>query len=202
MSETDIHNAPTVLFTVGEALRQVTRERDGIILTTPSYNKFPSLIESNNRQIVESALIYDNDLKEYFLDVNHFTSLCERDNVSMYIHCNQQNQTGKAGTREDLKTIKNISTPKNKNLMSDELHMAFVRPKEDFASFSALSEEDDEVLVASCLGKTFNLASITHSYFVTKDRTLTKTLTEVTKEVYNVGNASSLALAAIEAAYN
>ena len=201
LSDTDIHYSPTVLFTAGEALRQVTKERDGIILTTPSYNKFPSLIESNNRKIVESPLIYDKDLKEYFLDVNHFTSLCERDDVSMYIHCNPHNPTGKVWTREELQTIKDICAANNIYLISDEIHMDFVRPKEDFVSLAALSEEGDQVLVASCLGKTFNLASIPHSYFVTKDRTLTKTLTEVTKEVYNVGNASSLALAAIEAAY-
>src|SRR5699024_12108212 len=52
INDTDIHYSPTVLFTVGEALRQVTEEGDGVILTTPSYNMFPSLIESNNRQIV------------------------------------------------------------------------------------------------------------------------------------------------------
>lgn len=201
LNDTDIHYSPTVLFTVGEALRQVTEEGDGVILTTPSYNMFPSLIESNNRQIVESPLIFDDELKEYFLDVDYFTSLCERDDISMYIHCNPHNPTGKVWNREELKTIKEICASNNVYLISDEIHMDFVRPKEDFVSLAALLKEGNEALVASCLGKTFNLASIPHSYFVTKDRKLTKTLTEVTKEVYQVGNASSLALAAIEAAY-
>lgn len=201
LNDADIHYSPTVLFTAGEALRQVTNEGDGIILTTPSYNIFPSLIESNKRKIVESPLLYDENLKEYCLDIKQFTSLCERDDVRMYIHCSPHNPTGKVWTREELKTIKDICAANNVYLISDEIHMDFVRPKEDFVSMAALIEEDEQVMVVSCLGKTFNLASIPHSYFITKDSALANTLTEVTKEVYHVGNPSCLALAAIEAGY-
>src|SRR5699024_12723211 len=126
-----------------------------------------------------------------------FMSLYERDDISMYIHCNPHNPTGKVWNREELKTIKEICASNNVYLMSDEIHMDFVRPKEDFVSLAALLKEGNEALVASCLGKTFILASIPHSYFVTNDRKLTKTLKEVTIEVYKVGNASSLVLADI-----
>lgn len=201
LNDHDIHYSPTVLFTIGETIRQVSNEEDGIIITTPSYNVFPSLIENNNRNIIESPLIYDDILKEYFLDINHFTSLCERDDVTMYIHCNPHNPTGKVWSRDELETIKDICKINNVYLVSDEIHMDFVRPKEDFTSFFSLSEESDKILVTTCLGKTFNLASVPHSYFITKDKKLTQILTEVTKNIYHVNNVSSLALAAIEAAY-
>ena len=201
LDDSDIHYSPTVLFTIGETMRQVSSEEDGIIITTPSYNIFPNLIESNHRKIVESPLIYDKRSKEYFLDVDHFTSLCRNENVTMYIHCNPHNPTGKVWSKDELETIKNICEANNVYLVSDEIHMDFVRPKEDFVSVIDLSEEGDKILAATCLGKSFNLASIPHSYFITKDKKLAQVITETAKEVYQVSNVSSLALAAIEAAY-
>lgn len=38
LKDEEISYAPTVLFTIGEVIRQCTEEEDGVILTTPSYN--------------------------------------------------------------------------------------------------------------------------------------------------------------------
>mgnify|MGYP001033292868 CR=1 FL=1 len=201
LNEADIHYAASVLYTVGEVIRQTTEEGDGVILTTPSYNSFPNLIQGNDRKIIESPLVYDEDKKEYFLDTESFKKLCERDDVSLYIHCNPHNPTGKVWTLSELKEIKQICKDNNVYLISDEIHMDFVRPKEDFVSVASLLEEDDAVLVTTGLGKSFNLASIPHSYFITKDRHLTADINSAMGSRYNVNTASSLALAAIEAAY-
>ncbi len=198
----NIHYAASVLYTVGEVIRQVTEEGDGVILTTPSYNSFPNLIKGNDRKIVESPLIYDAEVKEYFLDVEGFTKLCEDDSVTLYIHCNPHNPTGKVWSKAELETIKRICQDNNVYLVSDEIHMDFVRPKEDFVSMVSLINENDPVLITTGLGKSFNLASLPHSYFLTKDRNITQDINKAMGGRYNVNTASSLALAAIEAAYN
>lgn len=202
LQEEDIHYAASVLYTVGEVIRQTTNEGDGIILTTPSYNSFPNLIKGNDRKIMESPLIYDDESKEYFLNIEQFKTLCERDDVTLYIHCNPHNPTGKVWSKKELEEIKNICAENDVYLISDEIHMDFVRPKEDFVSLASLIEEDDLVLVTTGLGKSFNLASIPHSYFITKDRNITTDITTAMGSRYNVNTASSLALAAIEAAYS
>ena len=201
LNEEDIHYAASVLYTVGEVMRQTTNEGDGVILTTPSYNSFPNLIKGNDRKRVETPLIYDEDKKEYFLNTEEFRELCSRKDVTLYIHCNPHNPTGKVWSKEELLEIKNICLEENVYLISDEIHMDFVRPKEDFVSMASLLEEGDPVLVTTGLGKSFNLASIPHSYFITKDRKITSDITTAMGSRYNVNTASSLALAAIEAAY-
>lgn len=201
LSSDDIHYAASVLYTVGEVMRQTTEEGDGVILTTPSYNSFPNLIKGNDRQIVESPLIYDDEKKEFYLDTEHFKSLCEREDVTLYIHCNPHNPTGKVWSKEEMTEIKQICKDNNVYLISDEIHMDFVRPKEKFVSLVTLLEEGDQALVTTGLGKSFNLASIPHSYFITKDRHLTADINAAMGSRYNVNTASSLALAAIAAAY-
>ena len=201
LDEADIHYAASVLYTVGEVIRQVTNEGDGIILTTPSYNSFPNLIKGNDRQIVESPLLFDENKREYRLDVEGFTELCQRDDVTLYIHCNPHNPTGKVWDKAELEEIKAICQENDVYLISDEIHMDFVRPKTDFVSMASLLKENDPVLVTTCLGKSFNLASLPHSYFITKDRKIIKNINDAMGGRYNVNTASSLALAAIEAAY-
>ena len=201
LNEEDIHYAASVLYTVGEVMRQVTDEGDGVILTTPSYNSFPNLIKGNDRTRVETPLIYDEDKREYFLNTEEFRELCSREDVTLYIHCNPHNPTGKIWSEEELLEIKNICKENDVYLISDEIHMDFVRPKEDFVSMVSLLEEGDPVLVTTGLGKSFNLASIPHSYYITKDRKITKDINTAMGSRYNVNTASSLALAAIEAAY-
>ncbi|CAD2073344.1 aminotransferase [Jeotgalicoccus coquinae] len=201
LNEEDIHYAASVLYTVGEVMRQVTDEGDGVILTTPSYNSFPNLIKGNDRTRVETPLIYDEDKREYFLNTEEFRELCSREDVTLYIHCNPHNPTGKIWSEEELLEIKNICKENDVYLISDEIHMDFVRPKEDFVSMVSLLEEGDPVLVTTGLGKSFNLASIPHSYYITKDRKITKDINNAMGSRYNVSTASSLALAAIEAAY-
>ena len=201
LNEEDIHYAASVLYTVGEVMRQTTSEEDGVILTTPSYNSFPNLIKGNDRTRVETPLIYDEDKKEYSLNTKEFRELCSREDVTLYIHCNPHNPTGKVWSKEELLEIKNICQENDVYLISDEIHMDFVRPKEDFVSMASLLEESDPVLVTTGLGKSFNLASIPHSYYITKDRKITKDINTAMGSRYNVNTASSLALAAIEAAY-
>ncbi len=61
--------------------------------------------------------------------------------------------------------------------------------------------DGDPMLVTTGLGKTFNLASIPHSYFITRDKALQKKIARNIASRYGMGAANSLALEAIHAAY-
>ncbi len=196
----EISYAPSVLFTVGEVVRQHSNEGEGVILTTPSYNAFIGQMKGNNREIVECPFIEDET--GYQFDFENFEALCKREDVKVYIHCNPHNPTGKVWTEGELRQIREICIENNVFLLSDEIHMDFVRPKNSFVSMVELMEEGDPILVTTCLGKTFNLASIPHSYFITRDKRFRKTLNQAIGSIYGMGAANSLALSAIEAAYN
>ncbi|WP_411842057.1 MalY/PatB family protein [Salinicoccus sp. HZC-1] len=200
LEDEEISYAPSVLFTIGEVVRQHTETGDGVIITTPSYNAFIGQLKGNGRKIVDCPFIEDTD--GYQFDFNNFETLCKKNDVKVYIHCNPHNPTGKVWTRRELEKIREICQQNGVFIISDEIHMDFVRPKENFVSMVELMEEGDQVLVTTGLGKTFNLASLPHSYFISRDKKFRTALNQAIGSKYGMGAANSLALTAVEAAYN
>lgn len=191
--------APSVLYTVSEAVRLNSNEGDGVILNMPTYNAFLKVLKGNDREVVSCPLIEENN--EYSFDFEHFEKLCQKPENKVFVHCNPHNPTGKVWSREDLEKMKDICLSNDVFFISDEIHMDFVRPKEKFVSMTELMDEGDPIIVTTGLGKTFNLASIPHSYFITKNTELKNKIVYEYDHRYNVGTANSLVLSAIEAAY-
>lgn len=190
--------APSVLYTVSEAIRLNSEKGDGVILTMPTYNAFLKVLKGNDRRVVSCPLIEEDD---YAFDFEQFEALCREPDNKVYVHCNPHNPTGRVWTKDELQRMKDICIQNDVFFVSDEIHMDFVRPKEKFVSMVELMEEGDPIIVTTGLGKTFNLASLPHSYFITKDDALKDKIVREFDHRYNVGTANSLVLAAIEAAY-
>ncbi|CAM2974155.1 MalY/PatB family protein [Salinicoccus roseus] len=199
LEDDEIHYAPSVMFTVGEAVRQFSEEGEGVILTMPSYNAFIGMVKGNGRKIFDCPLLENDDGWQF--DFDHFEALCSREDVKVYIHCNPHNPTGRVWKRDELEKIREICLRTGVFLVSDEIHMDFVRPKGQFVSMVELMADGDPMLVTTGLGKTFNLASIPHSYFITRDKALQKKIARNIASRYGMGAANSLALEAIHAAY-
>lgn len=191
--------APSVLYTVSEAIRLNSEKGDGVILNMPTYNAFLKVLKGNDRKVVPAPLIEEAD--EYSFDFEHFEALCREPENKVFVHCNPHNPTGRVWTREELQKMKDICLENEVFFVSDEIHMDFVRPKEKFVSMVELMEEGDPIIVTTGLGKTFNLASLPHSYFITKNVALKAKIVREFDHRYNVGTANSLVLSAIEAAY-
>lgn len=191
--------APSVLYTVSEAIRLNSEKGDGVILNMPTYNAFLKVLKGNDRKVVPAPLIEEDD--EYSFDFEHFEALCREPENKVFVHCNPHNPTGRVWTREELQKMKDICLENEVFFVSDEIHMDFVRPKEKFVSMVELMEEGDPIIVTTGLGKTFNLASLPHSYFITKNVALKAKIVREFDHRYNVGTANSLVLSAIEAAY-
>lgn len=200
LEDEDITYAQSVLYTVGEVVRQVSSDGDGVILNSPTYNSFIKLFKGNKREMVPSPLIEEDG--EYKFDFENFEALCKVPENKVFIHCNPHNPTGKVWTKEENAKIKSICLENNVFIVSDEIHMDFVRPKESFSSMIELMEEEDSILVTTSLGKTFNIASMPHSYFITKNQSIKKKIIFEADSKYNVATANSLVLAAIKAAYS
>lgn len=192
--------AQSVLYAVGEGIRQYSSEGDGVILNAPTYNAFIKVFKGNNRNIQPSPLIQTDG--EFYFDFEAFESLCQKEENKVFVHCNPHNPTGRVWTKEENKKIRDICLKNNVFLISDEIHMDFVRPKETFSSMVEVMEEDDPMLVVSGLGKTFNIASLPNSYFITKSQEVKGKIMYAADNKYNVNTANSLVLAAINAAYS
>ena len=172
---------PSILFTVTEVIREFTKEGEGVLIHTPSYNAFLNLIEGNKREVVESPLIQTDE--GYKLDVEQFEKVASREDVKVLVFCNPHNPTGKVWTKEECEQIKEICERHDVFIVSDEIHMDFVRSENGFYSMANLMQLDSPILVVTGLGKTFNLASLASSYMITKHRYFTMQFNRKTRNL-------------------
>lgn len=193
-----ISSSPSVLFVVREFIDRYSDAGDGVLVTAPSYNGFLNLIEANNRELIECGLTLTETGFE--LDFDKFEELCKRESTKVYVHCNPHNPTGKVWSDEENKRIYDICKRHNVQLISDEIHMDFVR-HEPFNSMLKQFNESDPFIVVTGLGKTFNLASLPFAYFITKDISLKESYDTRTKKELNIITENSLTLAALQGAY-
>lgn len=193
-----ISSSPTVLFAVREFLDRYSKQGDSILVTMPSYNGFLNLLEANGRKRLECALV--NTENGFELDFDAFESLCKEEHTKVYVHCNPHNPTGKVWTDEENKKIYDICKRHNVQIISDEIHMDFVRNVE-FSSMFKHFDSEDPFIVVTGLGKTFNLASLPFGYFLTKNKELRESYETRIKKELNIITENSLTLAALQGAY-
>ncbi|UBH07991.1 MalY/PatB family protein [Macrococcus armenti] len=194
----DIAYSPSVLFTVTEVIRSVTNEGDGVIVNVPSYNNFLNLIQGNKRMIVGCDLFDDED--QYSMDFVQFEYLCQMPQNKVFLFCNPHNPTGKVFREEEILKIIEICQKHDVYIISDEIHMDFVRRGVHRSLIKYMSDYD-KIIVTTCLGKTFNISGIPHAYYVTKDHYIKKLLQTKVAGVYGIGAPNMLGLTAIRAAY-
>lgn len=195
----DLHYAPSVLFTITEVIRTLTAEGDGVIINTPSYNNFINLIEGNRRTIVEAPLMADGS--SYKMDMDAFESLCQQRSNKVFLLCNPHNPTGKVFTEEELTTIVEICEAHDIFIISDEIHMDFVRSEAGHQTLVKWMKPDSPILVTTCLGKTFNISGLPHSFYITKHRYMSLDLNRKLMSVYGLSSTNSLINYAVQAAY-
>ncbi len=194
----DLAYAPSVLFTVTEVIRSVTNEGDGVIVNIPSYNNFLNLINGNKRMIVGCDLYDDED--QYSMDFVQFEYLCQMPQNKVFLFCNPHNPTGKVFTEEEILKIIEICEKHNVYIISDEIHMDFVRHGKHQSLVKYMSQYD-KMVVTTCLGKTFNISGIPHAYYITKDSYMRELLQTKIGSVYGISSPNILGLTAIRTAY-
>lgn len=199
VQKNDIYYVPSILFTVTEVIREFTKEGEGVLIHTPSYNAFINLIEGNNRRLVESPLIETEN--GYELDKVQFEKMAAQDDVKVLVLCNPHNPTGKVWTKEECEFMKEVCEKNDVFIVSDEIHMDFVRSEKGFYSMTNQMKLDSPILVVTGLGKTFNLASLASSYMITKHRYFTLQFNRKLATYYGLAAANTLAVEAVKVAY-
>ncbi|MDT3995012.1 aminotransferase class I/II-fold pyridoxal phosphate-dependent enzyme [Mammaliicoccus fleurettii] len=199
VQKNDIYYVPSILFIVTEVIREFTKEGEGVLIHTPSYNAFINLIEGNNRRLVESPLIETEN--GYELDKVQFEKMAAQDDVRVLVLCNPHNPTGKVWTKEECEFMKEVCEKNDVFIVSDEIHMDFVRSEKGFYSMTNQMKLDSPILVVTGLGKTFNLASLASSYMITKHRYFTLQFNRKLATYYGLAAANTLAVEAVKVAY-
>jgi cystathionine beta-lyase len=137
------------------AVRAFTDIGDKIIVCSPVYGPFFSLVKDNDRKLIDAPL----EAKDGKYDFNYDKFDPE---AKMIFLCNPNNPTGDVWTREQLEKLAQYCIKNDIIVVSDEIHSDFIFNGKKHIPFASLSEEAaDRTITVSAASKTFNLGGLT-----------------------------------------
>lgn len=184
-----------VVAALDSLVRCLTKDNDSVLILSPVYNNFFTVVESNNRKLIISDLIYEND--DFFIDYKDVEEKIVKHNVKLFIFCNPHNPIGKIWPKAEIEKLYKLLKKYDVQMISDEIHCDIVEPGEQYVP--ALSITDD---IITCISpsKVFNTAGLHAAMTVVNDP---KKREIVSKAFYHddIGEANYFAIPAIIAAY-
>lgn len=184
-----------VVAALDSLVRALTKENDSVMILSPVYNNFFVVVETNNRHLVISNLLYQND--DFYIDYQDVEEKIVKNNVKLFIFCNPHNPIGKIWPREEIEKLYKLLSKHGVQMISDEIHCDIVEPGEQYVP--ALSVASD---IITCISpsKVFNTSGLHVAVTVVNDSVKRDI---VAKAFYHddIGEPTYFAIPAIIAAY-
>lgn len=150
------------------AIRAFTNPGDRILLLSPVYNAFFSVIRNNGRIVEESPLVYENE--HYSVNFDDLERRMSMPDTVMLVLSNPHNPTGNIFTKDELSKIADLSEKYSVMVVSDEIHCDLVDPGLQYTPYVTIGEKAHQnSLSLMSATKTFNVAGIQTSIVYTED---------------------------------
>ncbi len=143
------------------AIERFSSKNDGVIIQPPVYWPFRSVIELNDRIIVENSLSENNG--KYTMDFEDLDKKAKSGKI--LILCSPHNPVGRVWDREELEELAKIVGKRGLLIVSDEIHSDFSFSKEFVSAISIDGLKDRSIVLASP-NKTFNIPGIRNGYAI------------------------------------
>lgn len=168
VKQENIEYAPGVVFALNMMIRCFTKPGENIIIQTPVYYPFFSIIEGNKRNIKENELLFKEG--KYQMDFEDLLEKAKDPNTTMLILCSPHNPVGRVWTKEELTKLGEICIENNVLVVSDEIHFDLVFKGNKHIPFASISEEfRKNSVTCTAPSKTFNIAGIHSAYCIIFD---------------------------------
>ncbi|MFU2017594.1 MalY/PatB family protein [Peribacillus butanolivorans] len=187
-----------VVSAIGTTIQAFTNPGDKILVQSPVYTPFFDMIKNNDREVVNSPLIIEDD--RFKIDFTDFEDKL-KSGVKLFLICSPHNPGGRVWTKDELLRIGELCVKYNVIIVSDEIHADLFHSTSRHYPIASLSEQLSDITVTLMApSKTFNIAGIQASFLITSNEKLQKQLQKAqTKLAFHGLNI--LALTAMEAAY-
>ena len=159
---------PGVVKGIALAVNFSTREGDGVVIQPPVYTPFRTVVEGNNRKVIENPLIFDGE--SYTMDLDGLRSVVAEHKPKMMVLCNPHNPIGIQWDADTLAELAAIAREAGMVVVSDEIHGDLMLGGRRHIPF--LSAGPDAEAVGIMLGapsKTFNIPGLVSSWMVVKN---------------------------------
>jgi len=191
--------SPSVVASIGCAIRAFSNEGDEVLVMSPVYPPFFSMVKENNRHLVLHSLQRDDE-GEYFFDIETLrTQITHKTKILLL--CSPHNPVGRVWREEDLRALGALCLDNGIVIVSDEVHCDIVFEGSKHIPIASLSQELGENIVTLLgTGKTFNMAGFGISTVCIASEKLRELYSQERKRVH-FGDGAVLSHVAFEAAY-
>ena len=160
---------PGVVFALAMAVKAYTDPGDKVLLQQPVYYPFSEVITDNGREVVSNDLVLTVD-GTYKIDFADFEQKIIANGIKLFLLCSPHNPVGRVWTKEELEKIGDICVKHGVTVVSDEIHNDFIW-EGTHTVFAGIKKEFADISVTcTSPSKTFNLASMLISIFLSRIR--------------------------------
>ncbi len=183
---------PDVMVGVAELLRLLTKPGAGVVITTPVYPPFFSVIAEVGRRVIEVPLL-DGDRRER-LPVQQIEAAFAEGAEALLL-CNPHNPTGYVAGREELLALGEIVDRHDGVVLSDEIHAPLTLEAASHVPFCALPAAAAEAAITlTSATKAWNLAGLKCGLAVARSPRMREALRSLPVDLHDrVGHLGVLA---------
>ena len=183
---------------ISAAIRAFTRPGDGVILQSPAYVLYDRVLNHTGRKKVCNALIYDGG--RYRMDFENLESLMAFPENKLMILCNPHNPIMDYWEKEDLRRISALAKNYHVLVVADEIFAEHVFSDKPMTPYAAVEGAEDNCIVCTSLGKSFNFTGTSHANVIIPDKTIRERYRRQRDEDH-YGSLSPFVYSALLAAY-
>lgn len=192
--------APAVVAGIVNAIQAMTNPGDQVVVMSPIYHPFHSIINNCGLNKVVNHLKYVNN--EWEIDYEDLEKCLADSKSRALILCNPHNPLGKVYTLEELTKIGNLCLKHNVIVISDEIHSDLVYKGAKHICFPSISKEFADISMSFYNpSKTFNVPGMRTAAAVIPNKALRDMFHNMV--IANRANgATTFGMLAYQVAYN
>lgn len=143
---------------------------DGIIITTPVYNRYRQAADRLNRNTTECPLLYENG--HYRMDFDVMEQAMANPHNHLFVLCNPHNPIGQIWKREDLEKLSELANRYGVFVYSDEIFSDNCYQGLTCPCYLTIKGAQKHAIVATSLGKSFGFTGVNHANILIADENL------------------------------
>lgn len=153
-----IDKSPGVVASLSMLVRAYTHPGDQVIIQTPVYSPFYTVVRSNGCQLIRNPLFLHEG--RYRMDLEGLKKRVSSRTRAMIL-CSPHNPGGRVWNPEELKELGEFCLERDIVIISDEIHCDLVFPGYQHTVLASISPELEQIsAIVNAPSKTFNIAGI------------------------------------------
>ena len=160
-----VEYAPGVVPSMVMAVMAYTQPGDKVVIQTPVYPPFYSVVKDNGRQLVTNPLV--ETPTGYVMDFDLLEKQLSDSQVKMFLFCHPHNPVGRVWRRDELERLAALCLKYDVLMVSDEIHSDLILFGNRHIPLASLSPEvANRTITLNAASKTFNIAGFSTSYVI------------------------------------